>query len=129
MPGPAFFSVAGVSGVTPSGFVQTFVGQWNLPAGQWPENRKIWSTGGLIEFDETGVCTPTPGQPAGNFTVGATTAYDSGGAFIRLYNDTVNLYLVMNDHANVLVPGAAPGSEVARVGSNARSSLLFQMSF
>ncbi len=62
-------------------------------------------------------------------TIGATTAYDSGGAFIRLYNDPSNLYLVMNDHANVIQLATPTGPEVARVGLNARSSLVFQISF
>ncbi len=128
-PSPAFFSVPGLSTATPSGFVQMFIGQWNLPAGQWPENRKIWSTVGIVTFDETGVCTPTPMQPSDHFTIGATTAYDSGGATISLFNGGVNVFRVMNDHANTVRVDPVFGTEAQFVGTNLLSALVFQISF
>jgi len=103
--------------------VPSNLGAWNLPAGQWPENRKIWSTVAVMSFDETGVCPVAPTQPDGHFTIGATTVYDPGGATISLFNGGTTVFRAMHDHAYDPQRSRYGRTSLCRIESAERSRL------
>ena len=107
-----FASAVGVAGAPPRGFYQHFLGQWSLPSGTWPENRRVWTAGGLWNYSDS-TCGYPPLQPDFHFIHGGSSRYpaDDSSAVIHLYGDPMAVdYRLATDVANglFLTPPPSP---------------------
>jgi len=113
-----FASALGVPGAPPLGFYQHFLGQWNLAAGTWPEDRRIWTSGGLWTYSDSS-CGFPPLYPDFHFVHGGTTLYPGeASASIHLYSDSMGTdYKMATDVTNgLLLGGAVPPTEAPMIG-------------
>ena len=127
---PAFQSAGGLIPALPTGFMQYFLGQFTLPAGVWPGNRRVWNNVGLFDYNDVDCVFPAP-QPTFHFTYGGTTFYPPGQGWSRqLFPQPGGPtgILMMCDFVNSLVLVGMPPTQNPRVGINSRAAMLWQIS-
>ena len=119
-----FQSAGGLIPALPTGFMQYFLGQFMLPAGMWPGNRRVWNNGGIMDYND--IDCGAGQQPTFHFVYGGTSFYPTGQGWTRQLfpqpGGPTGL-LMMCDFVNSLL-----GQDQPLVGNNSRAAMLWQIS-